>query len=276
MGKRFSKVNSVASGFMRLAGLVLVAFLLIVVISRTGTAQPDQNIATAPVSTVQATIWLPTVTPNPPAQTTGTVLVPERSMERDYGAWSFGAASATGYGVSAMVKYDHDSVQSLIDYALANRALATQLATRGGQVEVRITFNTFVTPEEFREWVATRGLTIQRSTLRTAGPNGREGTMGQGAHEGDTGPLPEERLYDMVDPGWAIRGVYFTIATVDAIRLPELALDPLVFVADLTPYKVRDELIAAGWPGAEQATVYIDAETPFWAIEDLGLENFTP
>jgi hypothetical protein len=297
MKKRFSNVNSIASGFMRLAGLVLFGFLLIVVISRTGTAQPNQNIATTPVSTVEATIWLATVTPNPQVtstigpgtvtpnpspQVTGTV-ISEVVMERDYGVWSFRAVSRPGMESWALVEFDYDSVSSLINYALANQALGTQLAAQGGQVDVGITFNTFVTPEQFRAWAPTKGLTIKETVLRTVDSNGQEGTISvpsAPAPFNDKGLLPQDDLDEIMHtPGWptiTIRGVYWTRATVDATRLPELALDPLVFLADVTPNIVRNELIAAGWTGVEHDNIRVDRNTPFWRMEELGLENFTP
>jgi hypothetical protein len=55
--------------------------------------------------------------------------------------------------------------------------------------------------------------------------------------------------------------------------LPDLIADTQVLLLDVTPRAVQDDLIAAGVPGGSQAQVQRRG-TPFWQMEDLGLENF--
>lgn len=226
--------------------------------------------ATVLAETATAHALLPTATMSPPPPT------PERVSQRTFETWSYRAFSISGR-VYADIRYDNDSVASLKAYAKANRQLADQLAAQGSQADVYITFNRFVTPEEFRVWAPARGLSIERSDLRTMGPDGREGTLGHRAHPYDKEIQPLDRLDEFLEPGWTVRGVYWTVATVDTARLPELASDSLVFLADVTSNVARNDLVAAGWLGAEEASISVNGgEPPFGSMEDLGLEHFAP
>jgi hypothetical protein len=57
-----------------------------------------------------------------------------------------------------------------------------------------------------------------------------------------------------------------------ASRLPAVIRDPLVFLIDVKPTRVRQDLIAAGIADGEAASVTTGA--PFWDMEDFGLDNF--
>ena len=67
-------------------------------------------------------------------------------------------------------------------------------------------------------------------------------------------------------------GVSFTRAWVDSSRLPAIANDPLVYLADVTPNVVRTDLAKAGV--ADAGTTAIEVDTPFPAMEHFGLDSF--
>jgi hypothetical protein len=287
MKKQISSRNTIMRTLLGIAVLGTVTVLLVVVLPRMVTARPDrtENVGTtpspaiSPVSTVQPTVAMSTVTPIPSVIPTFTVLVPEQVQERNYGVWRYKAGRHSDFGIAVNIHYDLSSVAALRNYAAANQALATQLASGGGQAEVYVTFRTYIAPEQFRAWVRAKGVTVVRSMLRSIEPNGNLGTVGQGTHPGDTEPLPQDRLDEALvrgprDPSATLRGLYFTIITVQASRLPEIAADPLVFIADVTPNVVRNELAAAGWEGVDQATIGVFPNSPFYMMEEFGLENF--
>jgi len=214
-------------------------------------------------------------------------VVPDEVLERDYGVWGYKVGRHHSLGTSGNVHYKFGTVAQLNAFAAANQLLATDLASRGGQAEVYITFRTYLTPEQYRALLKVWGASVHRTELRTVDPSGHEGTLWQGPITGDTEPLPQDRLdkalimrrspvprgetgeYTLI-----LRGVYSAIIIVDATRLPEIAADPLVFLANVTPNVVRNELHAAGWQTQEKS-LYVSPPTPFWHMEQLGLENFT-
>lgn|GEM_PF-2316581 len=214
-----------------------------------------------------------------PTATAASIPTLEEVLERDYGTWSYIAGRSSSAGMGASIRYDISSVAALNAYALANRALAAELVTRGGEVEVYITFRTYLAPAQFRAWVAANGATVKRSMLRTIYPDGQLGTVGQGTHPGDTEPLPQHRLDQALNPTPrgtrpTLRGLYWTLITVQATQLPGIVADPLVFLADVTPNVVREDLAAAGWEGVAQAIIDVNPNSPFYMMEELGLENF--
>jgi hypothetical protein len=180
-------------------------------------------------------------------------------------------------GLFAAVNYDNQSVAGITAYAAANRTLATQLAGSGGNVGIEITFRSYLTVEQFRTWVAARGVNATETTLRYVDANGRRVTHGIAARPNDV--LPQTSLELAASPPKnvggqrTLRGVFQTSGTVAANRLPDLIADTQVLLLDVTPRAVQDDLIAAGVPGGSQAQVQRRG-TPFWQMEDLGLENF--
>jgi hypothetical protein len=59
-------------------------------------------------------------------------------------------------------------------------------------------------------------------------------------------------------------------------QLTRIAADPLVFLADVTPNVVRADLLQKGVlvasPYLNWVTIW--PASPFWQMEDLGLEHF--
>jgi hypothetical protein len=191
--------------------------------------------------------------------------------------------------ISAGVRYNADTIDDLFAYAEANRQLASQLAAGGGEVEIYITFRTYVEPEQFRSWARTIGLKATWSAIRIVtdvnaviGVEGYENDpLPQVVYEEQLRPFSEEAQREPQRAIREIKGIYYTFGSVPADKLIQIANDPLVFIADVTPNIVRQELIKAGIPGAEQASVGIgttfDASvtTPFWDMEGkFGLDKF--
>jgi hypothetical protein len=91
-------------------------------------------------------------------------------------------------------------------------------------------------------------------------------------------PTPRSPLPTTAAPGppFSVVGVYYLSGMVDAQRLPAIAADPLVFLADVTPNIVRRDLLRRGVlaPAPNLDWVTIQPPSPFWAMEDLGLEHF--
>ncbi len=73
-----------------------------------------------------------------------------------------------------------------------------------------------------------------------------------------------------------MRGVYFSLATVDAKQLPVIAADSQVFIADVTINVVRNDLVRAGVRGAEDVQNSEGFPAPFfWDMEHkFGLDKF--
>lgn len=207
---------------------------------------------------------------------------PKPIPAHDFGTWSYTAGREDDGALVIHVRYDDRSIAGLRAYATANRTLAQQLAREGGQAEVQITFRAPVSPDEFRTWAASTGLKVKTVTLRTVEGDGRRSTLG--VHPQATDPLPQaaidrrlasvsqtQRSGKLIGP-LTVQGVITVTASVDAKRLPSIAGDPRVFLADVTPAVTRRALTTAGVSDAARGTVFV--KPPFWQMEDLGLDNF--
>jgi len=136
---------------------------------------------------------------------TPTVPPPKLVGQGDFGVWRYTAYSYRG-ALTAQIKYDTSTAESLYAYAKANQQLCTQLADRGDTAEVRITFRNYVEPDKYRSWVKANGLRVQASVLRLT--DTRAGyppdiTASTGP-EGDD-PLPQGGLNDMLKQ---VGGIY--------------------------------------------------------------------
>lgn len=201
---------------------------------------------------------------------------PPQAHGHDYGAWSYTAARIPDHGrLEASVRYDNGSVTGLRAYAAANQFLAGQFARAGGTVEVQVTFRTPMAPDAFRAWATNAGLTVQAADIRTVNAKGRRSTLAVFPRGGD--PLPQTIIdrqlarHQPADP-LTVQGVVDARGTVDAARLPGIAADAKVFMADVTATVVRSDLASEGEVDAAQTLVQVPP--PFWAMEDLGLVNF--
>lgn len=285
MRSKKSTSTKIARFALAPAALALIAFLLIGYPRsfKDDAKVPNltQNMATipSPVPTIYLTYVPSTVTPATPRPTEPPMTV-QHLRQMDFGSWSYSAGRRSDGQVVAGVSYDNATVNDLNLYATANRVLATQLASQGGQVRVNITFRTYMQPEAFRTWVSARGLQVDKTELRYVDGSGLDTTVWYKPL--NEGPLPQSFVDQQLE--WArqnnvgvreFKGVYFTSGSIDTVHLLEIAADPLVFLADVTHQAVRNDLVDAGITGAAQAIVSITPPSPFWKMEHVfGLQNF--
>lgn len=201
------------------------------------------------------------------------VPTPEVLRARDMGTWRYvvsrGRDDLGRTYVAASIHHDTSSVATLQAFAAVNRVLAAQLATTSGQVEVLVTFRSYVSPEQYRTWVAQRGLAVDTTDLRVLEASGRRAGLGVTARPDDV--LPESSLHGSSPDNSTIVGVNGARGTIPTNRLLELASDPLVFIPDVTPAIVRQEMVGIV---SDPNQIYMSLEGQFWQMEDFGLENF--
>jgi len=192
----------------------------------------------------------------------------------DFGSWHYTAYRGIRNSLDVTIQYDFESVNGIRAYAEANKKLTEQLASGGGQVEVYVTFRNYVSPEQFRAWVKATGLTSGPTTqvygiVRMVQQDGTRITA-------YTGP---DAQTDKVQARWAdvgakVQGIVAARGWMATSQLLSLQKDQLVFLVDVTPNVVRNDLNANGVNGVDQARVMVIPETPFWTMEDVGLDNF--
>ena len=187
-------------------------------------------------------------------------------FSRDYRLWSY-VATRRASGLSVDVSYIHGTASDLEEFVVVNKERAGVLARSGGVVDVLVTFRSLIEPDAFREWVPARGLDARLVSLRLQEAGGARGTLTVAARKDD--PLPQDALRPGSGDLPPALGVYSVRGFIPAERLPDLASDPTVFVADVTLTLARLELIESNIPGAKDAAV--NAESPFADMEELGL-----
>lgn len=203
----------------------------------------------------------------------------------DFGSWSYQAirdASGAHAGVYVPIHYNYDSIQALRTYAANNQLLASKIAAanKGEKTQVYITFRNYIAPDQFRTWAKIMGLHVEQSELRITQTDGTAGTFILDKQATDADPLlqasiDQELAVLQKGPGvQTLQGVFFTRATVDAARLPNIAADPSVFLADVTPNVVRNELTYAGLAKDGELNIEVIPPTPFFMLEQFGLGNF--
>lgn len=174
------------------------------------------------------------------------------------------------------MRYGDQTVDALRAYAAANQEMARQLAAKGEVVDVYIIFRTYVPLEQFRTWANTLGIRITDSRVRYVEKSGAYEAFKISSHE--ESPLPQEEIDDRIKSLQGhgdievrtIRGVYFTHAYVETTQLSQIAADPLVFLTDVTPNVIRNDI------GRYDVQVwYAFPLNPFRRMEELGLQNFS-
>ncbi len=246
---------------LQLAGLFIIALVLIGMLLIPAANRNLQAVPVAVQPEGTPTQLLVTETPSQPT--------PVTVFEHDYGAWHVTAQRDSR--LSASVTFDGSSTGGLQAYAQANRVLANQLAGSNGQVEIAITFRSLLQPEQYRYWVASHGMTVAVTGLRTHITEWNDrGGLGVRPRAGEV--LPEASLNL---PNATVQGVLGANGQVPASELPAIAADPLVFIPDVTTTIVRQDLVAAGLPVNEVANASVhQLGSPFWFMENLGLSNF--
>jgi hypothetical protein len=183
--------------------------------------------------------------------------VPQKELQsevvsrRDLGVWGYGASRDEAEGLWISINYDHDTVNDLMNYVAANKALIPAVEAVGGRVDVAITFAQPMQPEKFREWAKLNGLQVKQAQLPAGGS-----TMGIMGTADD--PLPQASIDKF--PYAGLSGVFGAYATVEARRLSTIASDPQVFLLDVTPAWTRRDLAQSGIAEALESDtdVYVD------------------
>lgn len=194
----------------------------------------------------------------------------------DFGSWKYTAVREATGELSASVQYDNLSVAGLRTHAATNQALIRQIVQTGGRADVQVTFRSPVTADDFRSWAAATGLRVNGVSLRTVDQRGQRSTLFINPQDGD--PLPQAFIDGQLAEAsrkvgpLTVQGVIMMHGQLEATRLPAIATDTRVFLADVTPTIVRRELAAAGIAGTEQMS--INLPVTFWQLENLGLEQF--
>ena len=191
----------------------------------------------------------------------------------------------------------------------ANQELARQLARQGGDADVRITFRTYLSPDQFITWATQEKLQIkhvQLGVLYEPDPPSltpvpcptcpgsdlvtRLSWLGVEAQPGDPALWLKTRIAEAVAQRnqkvrsnryrvQKVQGICFISTTVPAQQLPALANDPQVFLAEVTGEFLRRQVRAAGI--TEQVRIEYDPASASWSnnsfpqIEKLGPDNLT-
>lgn len=165
---------------------------------------------------------------------------------------------------------------NLQSYQALNQAFASKLGAKSGEVEVYVTFRTYVAADQYREWARTYDLRVEQTQLRFVDEYGLDATIEIVGQPQD--PIPSDildrELNMLTERGRlkSLQGVYFARAMVDTSKLLQLITDPSVYLVDVTPNVVREELKAQNMAGAEQSLVEVVPHSPFWNMEhDLNL-----
>lgn len=207
---------------------------------------------------------------------------PSKSMELVYrghpGSWTYTVVS-DGRRERAVINYDDNSAEALHAFAKVNQELVVSpIAAKGGEVVVNITFRTYMGLDYFRSWVAENKLHVKSTLLRVMNDKGTKGILQLSSLPSEVSPLPQSRidkfLTDQGNAPYRPIGVYSTEATVDAGELVQIANDPLVFIADVTPRYVHDQLTAMSPQDSEPLEITVETHSPFLKMEEIGLKNF--
>lgn len=252
----------------------------------TFTARPPKPTPRYPTPT-PIVPWLPpgpvrTGGPMPGPMPTGPpVVTPDVVREHDFGTWLYQATRDPDGRLFVKTRFDTQSVAGIRSFAAANRALAEQLARKGGQADVWITFSAPMTLTVYTAWAAQNGITdVSSSEIEAANPQGSPTIFSVYDYTDPYSQLMLARAvsdYSQSKGPLTVLGIVSLRASVQAARLPALAASRPVAVADVTPNIIAEELRAAGVPSAEiyWTDLYGQREDAIYlAMEQLGLENF--
>jgi hypothetical protein len=199
-------------------------------------------------------------------------------QEHDFGAWSYKAWREDDGGVQASVGFDSGSVAGLQAFATANRDLAAQLATGGGDVDVEIVFRHVLSPSEYLAWAASAGLDLYGQVAFSTNDSRDHESSGSIISD-SIDPWPQEKVNGFLDDGRnvpygpiTINGPFEVDGKVAANRLLTVVADPRVFVVNVTSNVIKSELQAAGVVAAN--LTHVEPPQIFAAMAQLGLDNF--
>lgn len=283
MKAQLASLNSILRTAFGLGVLGATILLISGMFTARGAAQYTQGSSRSqpppPVGTVAVGNALATPTSNTKASAPKQQPQGQEVKRADFGSWGY-VARRDGHGVHAVVSYNPNSIQSLNAYVEANRTLARQLATNKGQrVVVNVTFHKYLAPDEFRAWAGSMGLDVKSTQLRFLDANDLSGTIAIDKQPNESSVLPQDNIDAALKSMRSdnrlreFLGVFYTNATMDVSRLPALANDPLVFLADVTQNVVSKDLLTSGVQGVGANTVTLNLPTPIWQMEKFGLMN---
>jgi hypothetical protein len=229
-----------------------------------------------PVKTVMPAVN-PTLQPRPqePASTPPRVVVVK---EHDFGTWRYkvtrpdvpGATqSATMHG---RITYDSSSIAALKAFAAETHRLAASLAADKRPAQVEVTFNSYLQIDQYRKWVAKTGFVPEIADVRFVDQTGQRWGGGVSPEGNEVAPAYQLDMASRGLSNLSLKGVYAVRGSIPADRLAAIVSDPTVFLADVTPTIVRRELEQQ--LGGPVPSLNILVETPFWQMEDFGLQNF--
>lgn len=263
---------------MALAALLIVAFL--------SAHEKDPNSVAAiavpsAVPSVPATI-IPSTEQPTIVRTTPTMPVNVQTLDEDFVTWKY-HAEQNNRTAGAIITYKADNLQELTAYAEANRTLVAGLAGNKEPISVIVTFRTYMSPDQLRQWARDSGLLVTGGMMRIVQGNGQLGTLGLGLGTDDD-PLPQaeldaelENIRNQSGTGGIreIPGIYSVEGTVDSSRIGAITSNPMVYMADVTRTVVYNRLLAAGWGELiDRQRIQVVPPNPFWRMEELGLDNF--
>lgn len=196
----------------------------------------------------------------------------------NYGSWSYQAVRKTDGEVEARINVNLSSVSSLKAYAAANRALATQLATSGKDVVVKVTFKQPLPIDTYRAWAASSGI-IHFDNVYVEAKNA-EGQPSVFAIFPDSGdPYPSSILEEFLKntknkPSGLLtpEAIPYVEGKIPAKLLPAIANNSEVFLADVTQNIIQSELETNGVVAGYLAVV--PPVHIYTSMQDLGLGNF--
>ena len=256
--------------------VVIIAALAVVVVGTFLAARsvnvPQPAAVSLPVtqSTAVATV-APGSTPTVPAP-------PDIVKQGSFATWHYTVTRQiinAAPEFHATIRYASSSIGDLKAYASENRQLATQLiSTTTTPVEVEVTFNTYLQPDQYRQWIADTGFRPRIASVRAVDSADLNHRWGVGVSPLGTDVLPQSAL-DLEWPGspdLTVKGVFSVRGNIAPGKLARLLSDPVVFLPDVSYAVVRREMEGTIAPIGFNMTV--DLDSPFWQMEDLGLENF--
>lgn len=205
-------------------------------------------------------------------------------QERTYPGWSYRAYREADGFVLAKVTYDRGTVAGVKAYAKANEASARRQIARGQTaLETEITFRRLLSTDEFRAVLAQSGVPLSRISgyhLRAVTADGQWVTMGGAPTTGELIGQTEviDRQMSNIqrhDPDARFAGVAFAEATLTPAEYQILLSHPDVFMIDVVKSEIRGDLKQRGVPmSGERGLGILRTTQPFWAMQQLGLENF--
>lgn len=196
--------------------------------------------------------------------------------------WSYKAVREEDGFVLSKVTYDSNSVAGVKAYAGANADLAQRLIGQGQPaLDVEITFRRLLSAEKLRDVVGHSGLPLARIAgyhMRAVGADGQWLTMGGGPANGELIGQREVIDKQMANvrrhtPDAQFQGVAYIEATLTPAEYQRLAADGRVFMIDVTKTLIRAE-VGKVVPLKRPHDIGFDVATPFWVMQQLGLENF--